>query len=59
MEPKFSVKLSKIIKDVGLDVAYMPGDPEKIEIFSSKNISSLVISILFEIFNSLSIISYK
>ena len=34
MEPKFSVKLSKIIKDVGLDVAYMPGDPEKIEIFS-------------------------
>lgn len=34
MDTKFSVKLSKIIKDVGLDVAYMPGDPDQIKIFS-------------------------
>ncbi len=34
METKFSIKLSKIIKDVGLDVAYMPNDPENIQIFS-------------------------
>ena len=34
MEQKFSVKLSKVIKEVGLDVAYMPNDPETIEIFS-------------------------
>ena len=34
MEQKFSVKLSKVIKDIGLDVSYMPNDPESIEIFS-------------------------
>ena len=34
LEQKFSVKLSKVIKDIGLDVSYMPNDPESIEIFS-------------------------
>ena len=34
MEQKFSVKLSKVIKEIGLDVSYMPNDPESIEIFS-------------------------
>ena len=34
MEQKFSVKLSKVIKDIGRDVSYMHNDPESIEIFS-------------------------
>ena len=34
MEQKFSVSLSKIIKELSLTVAYMPNDPEEIKIFS-------------------------
>ncbi len=34
MEPKFSVSLSKIIKELSLDVAYMPNNPDEIQIFS-------------------------
>ena len=34
MGQKFSVSLSKIIKELSLTVAYMPNDPEEIKIFS-------------------------
>lgn len=34
MDQKFSVSLSKIIKELSLDVAYMPNDPDNIQIYS-------------------------
>lgn len=34
MEQKFSVSLGKIIKELSLDVAYMPNDPDNIRIYS-------------------------
>ncbi len=34
MEQKFSVSLDKIIKELSLDVAYMPNDPDTIHIYS-------------------------
>ena len=34
MDQKFSVSLGKIIKELSLDVAYMPNDPDRIQIYS-------------------------
>ena len=34
LETKFSVSLSKIIKELSLDVAYMPNNPDEIQIYS-------------------------
>lgn len=34
MEQKFSVALSKLIKELSLDVAYMPNNPDEIQVFS-------------------------